>query len=181
MAVGSDVWLAESFFTGTNLGGYDLTSVQLKTAPASGVPSGFSVAIYADDPKNFRYPGNHLGSLAGPDPEAGGIFTYTASGISLSPSTYYFVVLTAATSVTNGAHAWSFADVSSYTSSGGWFLGPYHHSSPDGSLWNRVAVPDFQFGVEAAAVPEPSVSVLAGFGLSCLALWRRERRQAKKS
>ena len=175
MVVGSDSWLAESFFTGTNLPGYSLSSVQLKTVPASGAASGFSVAIYSNDPNNFRYPGNRLGELTGPDPAAGGIYAYTAANITLSPSTYYFVVVTAATSIANGAYSWSYAGVSSYTASGGWQLGPYHHSSADGSVWNRTAVPNMHFAVDASPVPEPAVAALMGIGLACLLLGRHKR------
>ena len=172
MVVGSDSWLAESFFTGTNLPGYSLNSVQIKTVAASGTPGGFSVAVYSGSPNNFRYPGASLGELTGPDPASGGIYAYTAANIALSPSTYYFVVVTAATPIASGAYSWSYADVSSYPGRGGWQLGPYHNSSADGSVWNRTAVPNMHLAVKASPVPEPAAAALVAIGLACLALAR---------
>jgi hypothetical protein len=48
LAVGSDSWLAASFGTGTNEGGYELNSIQLAMTDASGNPSGFTVMIYTN-------------------------------------------------------------------------------------------------------------------------------------
>src|SRR5438046_149607 len=72
-AVGIDSWLAQPFGTGTNATGYVLNSVQLLMNPGVGSPSGFTAAIYSS-------PGNDppvtlLGSLAGSDPAAGGVFS----------------------------------------------------------------------------------------------------------
>ena len=174
-AVGSDLWRAMSFYTGANAGGYTLNSVQLLTAPASGNPSGFSISIYSQSITNFYPPENNLGSLSGSAPDAGGEFTYTASDIHLAPSKFYFVVLTAATPVDSGAYSWSFATSSHSTSSGGWFMGPYYYSSTDGLQWTRTGGPDYKFGVNATAVPEPSIVALAGMGLLGLSIWRRNR------
>ena len=79
-AIGSDSWIAQVFVIGTNSGGYALNSIQLLMNPASGNPTDFSVSIYSS-----LSPIYDLGSLSGSGPAAGGIFTYTASGITLSP------------------------------------------------------------------------------------------------
>src|ERR1039457_5454895 len=64
-AVGSDLWLAESFLTGTNAGGYLLDSVQLGMTNASGNPSGFTLMLYSSI-LNFEYfPSNDLSTLSG--------------------------------------------------------------------------------------------------------------------
>ena len=68
---------------------------------ASGNPSGFNVSLYSS---LSGEPYNNLGNLVGSDPSVGGIFTYTANGLTLSPSTDYFIVLTAATPVAEGAY-----------------------------------------------------------------------------
>lgn len=90
-AIGSDSWLAAPFLTGTNSGGYDLNSIQLLMDAASGSPSGFRVSLYSDNSSSGS-PESSLGSLSGSDPASGGIFTYTTSGLSLSPSTWYYKV-----------------------------------------------------------------------------------------
>ena len=45
LVLGSDAWIAQSFYTGTSPDGYYLNSVQLLTVPAVGSPSGFAVSV----------------------------------------------------------------------------------------------------------------------------------------
>ena len=122
LTVGSDSWLAESIGTGNNPGGYALDSVQLAMTPASGSPSGFMVMLYSAAVGAQVLPGSSLGTLtaSSSDPMAGGLYTYTASGLTLSPETDYFIVLTAGTRLASGAYAWSFENTSTGSSSGGW-------------------------------------------------------------
>jgi hypothetical protein len=171
---GSDSWLAEPIRTGTAPGGYVLDSVQLLMSAATGNPSGFSVSIY--NPVALPsgvFPGNSLGSLIGSDPVAGGIHTYTASGIMLAPLTTYFVVVTAATPMEEGAFNWSYAN-SSFISNQAWLLNNYICNSSDGINWNRTRGLNFQLGVYATAIPEPTSFVLSGLGLVCLRFFRRK-------
>lgn len=108
-SVGSDSLLAAPFGTGNNPGGYELDSVQLAMTPASGSPNGFTVMVYSASVFASVLPESSLGTLTGSsDPVTGGFFTYTASSFMLAPNTPYFIVLNAATSVANGAYAWSF-------------------------------------------------------------------------
>ena len=170
-AVGSDSWLAALFRTGTNAGGYSLDSVQLLMDAASGSPNGFSVLLYSYN-NNSSYPGSSLGGLSGLDPTAGGVFTYTAN-ITLSPSTDYFIVLTATTPIANGYYNWSSANNLSYSSSDDWFLGAGYNSSSDGSSWVFTRPAPLQFAVYASEVPEPATYALAGLGLAALSFRRR--------
>jgi PEP-CTERM motif len=176
-ATGSNAWLAQYFQTGTAPGGYVLNSIQLLMAAASGNSSGFSVSIYNRSSLPFPdslFPGSSLGSLDGSEPLAGGIYTYTASGITLSPLTGYFVVITSATPIEEGSFNWSLA--SGVTSaSDRWNMGSYSYNSADGSQWTRAAGSLFQFGVFGTAVPEPSVYALVGVGLVGLSYWRQKR------
>ncbi len=169
--VASDTWRAVQFSTGADSGGYVLNSVQLLMDAASGSPIGFNISIYSS-----LNPVNNLGSLSGLDPSAGGLFTYNASGFELSPSTAYYIVLTAASPMAQGTYVWSAANTGSYSSSDGWSLGIISYSSTDGSIWagSRTGPGPFQFAVNATSVPEPTTYALAGLGLAALSFWRRK-------
>ena len=128
-SVGSDVWFAADFFTGTNAGGYALNSVQLATTDASGNPSGFTVMLYSSISGFATFPGSNLGTLNGSlNPVTAGTYSYTpASNLTLLPSTSYFIMLTAGTTVANGAYEWS---DSAYppSSSVGWGVGEWYRT-----------------------------------------------------
>jgi hypothetical protein len=170
LAVGSNSWLAVTFETGTNAGGYVLNSIQLAMSNASGNPSGFQVMLYAGVGGGGT-PGTLLGTLNGSlDPVTAGIYTYTpAATLTLPIRGPYDIVLTAGTAVGNGAYEWSAAGMNSYNPSGGWSsLGAVAGvwTSSDGSLFswihNGSAFP--QFAINASAVPEPGVLSLLALG-----------------
>jgi hypothetical protein len=168
-SIGSDAWIAQAFYTGANSSGYSLNAIQLLMDAGSGSPDGFDVSLYSD---SGGVPGNDLGSLAGSDPAAGGLFTYTSAGLPLASQTLYFIVATAATPVAQGAYDWSYV----YTSAGNnqWEIYPLSGSSSDGSSWTMQGRAEtFQMGIYAAEAPEPSTLALAGLGLACLVFWRR--------
>jgi hypothetical protein len=170
-AIGSDSWIAQSIITGTDSSGYTLNSIQLLMDAASGSPSGFNVSIYSSAGGT---PQNNLGNLVGSDPSAGGIFTYTASGLALSDSTIYYVVVTSATLVAQGAYIWSMASLSDGNDQ--WQIDDLYYSSANGSSWAVGARGDaFQLAVYATPVPEPRLYALAGLGLACLSFWRRKQ------
>jgi hypothetical protein len=172
--VASDSWIAQGFGTGTNAAGYTVNSVQLLMGEASGNPNGFNISIYS---KSGNSPQNNLGSLVGSDPAANGVYTYTASGLILSPSTAYYVVVTAATSVAQGAYSWSATSGNNPSIRNDGWLGGIYDFSTDGSNWNYSRDQFFQFSITGTAVPEPSTAVLAGLGLVGLSFWRCKRSQ----
>ena len=101
-----------------------------------------------------------------------GVKIKIASGLALSPSTAYFVVLTSGTSVSTGFYAWS-VNNSPPVTSGGWG-GDYALNSSDGSSW-QATFSDPQLSLTATAVPEPdTLSLLALAGLLSYA-WPRWR------
>ena len=87
-------------------------------------------------------------------------------------------MLTAGTTVANGAYDWSHASTYSYNQSGGWqTFANILNSSSGGSPWTSIPSSDAQFAINATAVPEPGV--LGLFGLGGLAfLWHRRKMKA---
>jgi hypothetical protein len=176
--VASDSWLAELFETGTNASGYLLGSIQLGMADASGAPSGFTAMVYSGIFGGTGIEGS-IGTLDGSlNPVAGGIYTFTPdSNLMLSANTSYYVVLTAGTTVANGAYEWSYAGTSSYNPIGGWSSSGDTWSSTNGRVsalsWQPTS--SFtQFAITVTDVPEPGV--LGLFGLGGLAfLWHRRK------
>jgi hypothetical protein len=179
-SVGSDSWLAAPFITGPNASGYSLNSIQLGMADASGNPSGFTAMLYSAIITGAILPGSSLGTLDGSlNPVIGGIFTYTpVSSLTLSPHTYYFIVLTAGTTIANGAYSWSMSTFPP-SSSGDWSAGNVVLQSGNGtSGWSPTPYLGIaQFAINATAIPEPGV--LSLFGLGGLGfLWHRRKARA---
>ena len=183
VAVGSDLWVAHEFITGSNPGGYILDSVQLAMQPASGAPNSFSVMLYGNGaPYLGAAPGKtSLGTLTGSsmDPITTGLYTYTASGLTLAPSQAYFIVATAGTPLASGAFAWSVENTSYPSSSGGWGTTVLAFTSSDGLTWNSPVADDLQFSLTATDVPEPDTVVLLGLPGVLFFAWRRWRASAQ--
>jgi hypothetical protein len=181
--VGSDSWLAAGVLTGNNAGGYVLNSVQFTLTDASGNPGGFTAMLCSANIGIGINPGNNLGTLTGSaDPRTGGTYTYAAvSSISLSPHTYYFIVLTAGTTVANGAYEWNFMNTSAYQPQDGWGA-TVTLSSGNGSTWTILGSdPNYfysQFALMATATPTPEPCVLGLFVLGGL-LVAFQRRKAR--
>jgi len=181
LSVGSDSWEAAGFIrTGNNPGGYALDSIQLAMTPASGSPNGFTVMLYSANIVSQNLPGSSLGTLTGSsgDPVAAGLYTYTASGLSLSPSTDYYIVVTAGTPVASGAYAWSFENTAPAASSGGWQGDDGFWDSSDGSHWH-FANGEPQFALTATTIPEPETLYLLGLPGVLFLVWRRWRASAQ--
>jgi hypothetical protein len=164
-SAGSDSWLASVFLTGSNPSGYVLNSVQLGMSDASGNPSDFTVMIYTSNGVGGPFPGSSIGTLDGSlNPVTPGTYDYNDdSNITLSRNTFYFIVLTAGTTVANGAYDWSLATANSYNPSGGWSWAGYFNSS-NGSSWNYAPSIFPQFSINATPVPEPAAWALLLLG-----------------
>jgi hypothetical protein len=176
-AIGSDAWVAQTFRIrrdDPNL--YMLDAIQVLLNPATDNPDGLSISIYSA-PLGDAPPQTYLGSLFGPAaPLAGGIYTYTASGITLSGGGAYLVVMTSTTATQDGAFNWSASD--QFTSSGNWNIPNVYFTSSDGSVWDRHLRGNvFQMAIHATIVPEPGTAALLGLGLVSLRLFRRRIRQ----
>lgn len=181
-SVGSNLWYAALVETGNNTGGYALDSIELGMVDASGNPNGFTALLYSAIVSADIYPGSNLATLNGSlDPSTAGIYTYTpTSNLTLSPSTLYYIVLTAGTAVANGAYDWSLADANSYNPSGGWRGVDGVWTSINGSNWNPIiATISPQFAITATPIPEPGILSLFGLGGLGL-LWQRRKGKARR-
>ncbi len=165
-SVGSESWVAAGFYSGNNANGYFLNSVQLSMTDSTGNPSGFTVMLYANGTPTGVVPGSSLGTLTGStDPATAGTYTYTApSSLSLSPQTQYYIVVTAGTSVGNGAYEWSYAGANNYNPSGAWSSSGAIWTSSNGSSWATPTGGYLQFALDATPVPEPGVLGLFALG-----------------
>ena len=178
--IASDAWIAQLFRTGTNASGYNFNSAQLLMNPGSGSLSGFAVALYSSSTPGgtLGNPQSSLGILAGSDPAGGGTFTYTASGITLSASTWYFVLATAATPVAQGSYVWSAGPSFIVNGLDQWLLDDVYYSTTDGSSWTRhLREGEFQMALYATPVPEPAACALAGLGMVAFGFMRRGQRR----
>jgi hypothetical protein len=177
-AVGSNSWLAAWFETGSNANGYVLNSIQLGMADASGNPSDFTVMLYTDIGSVGPLPGSSLGNLSGStDPATGNIYTYADdSSITLLPHTTYFIVVTAGTTIANGAYEWNVTDTFSYNPSDGWEGNFFLHSS-NGSSWNTIPGIYAQYALNATPIPESDFLSLFGLG-GLFFLWHRRKAKA---
>jgi hypothetical protein len=178
IAVAGNAWAAAYFQAGDNFpGGYVLNSIQLLMNGSSGNPGGFAVSIY-DSANRGGLLGNYLGSLSGPDPINGGVFSYTpTSTMELDYLTGYYIVVSATTPSADGSYFWNQADSYNY-STVLWPSSYGSHFSTDGIHWTGAGFP-FQFAIFATEVPEPTTYALAVLGLAILTFLRRNLRQAK--
>src|ERR1041384_381067 len=178
LAVGSDSWLAASFFTTTSSSKYALNSIQLAMNDATGTPSGFTVELH-EIAGGSSFPGITVATLSGSsNPSTAGIYTYTVPS-NLSPIISYFIVITAATPIASGAYEWSFSNINAYNQADGWGIPsstPVLVRGGSSGGWEPVSGSP-QFAVNAPPVPEPAVSALLALGGLCF-LWLRRKAKA---
>ena len=131
--LGGNEWF-QSFTTGANAGGYNLSSVELVIAglPAQTLTSSdLTVAIWSATDAATPLPGSPLHTLDTPAADTIGIASFSASSVTLDPATTYFVRLTSpsgrsvfvdrTTSTaedSGGAQGWSIGNVRYYRSGG---------------------------------------------------------------
>lgn len=164
--VGSNSWVAQTFVTGPSTGGYLLSSVQLlMDVPVATTPGTFTVSIYSKtgDPHSEHEPDDSpqtsLGSFTGPPPATTGVFSFTNPGIILTPSTFYYVLVTAATPAAVNSCAWS--GTTGLVQSNGFTIEDECFNSTNGSAWTWTPRKiTFQLGLYASAVPPPNLSLI---------------------
>jgi hypothetical protein len=153
--VAGNSWLAQGFGTGSHSSGYMVTGVQLQLTNATGNPSGLTVSIYSQNNLIPHLPGSSLGPLTGDaNPLSGGIYSYSAASVVLSPNTRYYLVVTSSQPLSMGAFRWQTKATTSPVEMNGLSSG-FPAESVDGTAWERRASSMFQFSVTAMTVPEP--------------------------
>ena len=91
--VGTNEWV-QSFTTGSNSDGYDLSSIELdfSALPSPALASSdFTVTIWSATAANPPLPGSPLHTLSSPGTFTTGIVAFSASSVVLDPTTTYFV------------------------------------------------------------------------------------------
>ena len=130
-AVGTNEW-AQSFTTGSNSGGYNLSSIEIdfSTAPSELTSSNFTVSIWSATAADPPLPNAQLHTLSSPSAYTTGIVAFSApANTVLDASTTYFVhVNTTITTNLNrttslaedsgGAQGWSIGDSRYYRGQG---------------------------------------------------------------
>ena len=175
--VGSDSWVAQSFITGASTQGYLLDSISLSLAAPNSAPSGFEVSIYSN---NGGQPGSSVQTLVGSSNPGSGITLYTsASSLTLSPSTTYWIVTSADTSVaSDNYYKWQYTNDSAIASTNGFSVnlasGTWALSDNSGSSWEIGSGAPQMFSVSATVVPEPGSLCLLMAGLLLLAAKQRQ-------
>jgi hypothetical protein len=180
--VSTSPWIAQSFVT--NNQSWALTSATLffKAYNTSG---NLFVDLYSNA---TNVPGSLLGTLSGSDnPESEGQYTYTSTGISLAPSTTYWLVAGVSSGV--GSYGWFYDYSGSITSTGVWSIpstNTYAVTTDGGSNWDSYPGLPLLLRIEATATspsPVPEIdpnslgSVLA-LVLGSLGLLERRRLKA---
>ena len=91
-AVGANEW-AHGFTTGSNAGGYNLSSIELDfhTVASELTSAGVTVAIWSATAADPPLPNAQLHTLSNPVTFTTGVVTFTASNVVLDASTTYFV------------------------------------------------------------------------------------------
>ncbi len=180
MPIGPGVYqYAQSFTTGNTALAFELDSIVLSMLAMGAEGGGFELSIYDD---NAAAPGSALGAaLSGnASPVLGQEYTYTASGITLSASTTYWIV--ASNNSTTASYGWKLADEAA-TVTGGWATplsfssrsgtdawAPYLTGIPPGSVQEAL-----RYSLNASPVPEPGSVGLLLVGAGAAFLLKRRR------
>lgn len=167
--IGNDFWSTQSFITagGTEV---QLDAVTLRLGVLLGNPA--IVAELRSD--SAGGPGNLITTFGMPALDPGPTRNETLgvpSGVTLQPATTYWLVLGV-----NGAGGldWSYAAGNAASGSGS--FGEYAYSLTQGASWIGFGTEDpYMARIEVSAVPEPSPTLLAAFGLAVLG-WLSGRR-----
>lgn len=160
----------QAFSTPTTGPGWSLNSLTFTLDGVGTPPGDLTVQLYSDASGT---PGTLLVDLSGPNPSAGGNYSYTPdSSYILAANTTYFALLTGPTSPGN-FYGWL------HTTTGesgdpGWAIADVSRRNPSGAIW--LDATPLRIEVNATAIPEPSTALVAIAGFAGAYYMRRRRR-----
>ena len=156
--------VAQAFTTGSNAGGYKLTSVKV---PYPGAPQASSHTIKIHASNSGNRPGASLGTLSYGS-VSGQTVTYNASGvgIALASGTTYFVVLDTSTDP-NREFNYTDSDNEDAGAADGWSLGNGSlYKLTAGTSWSEDASSSWQIAIQGTEGtpprPQPQLASVAG-------------------
>ena len=181
--VSTSPWIAQSFVT--NNQAWTLSNATLFFVEAYNTSGNLFVHLYSNA---TNVPGSSLGTLSGSDnPASAGQYTYTSTGISLDPSTTYWLV--AGVSSGDGAYGWFYDNTGSIASTGVWSIpstNTFAGTGDGGSNWESYPGLPLLLSIEAtatgpSAVPEidpNSLGSVLALVMGSLGLLERRRLKA---
>ena len=157
---------AQAFTTGSNTGGYTLSSITIDSSGKSGSPTDIEVTLHDASSSNTANPAStaiQTATLSGQNPDSSGEHSYecAGSGCALSADTTYFVVLKAPNSPNNGYYIFPLtrATEAKTPSSNNWSIADAGRVYFSGS-WTNAGTSAEAYQVKVTAVPK------AGLGAS---------------
>ena len=138
---------AIAFTTGTESGGYTLTSITGRfSVKGSGATAPINVAIHAADSNNSINPAATAianATFSGSDPDTAGLYTYTCSGngCDLAASTTYFVVMSTTDTVFLNYYNWELTESdaeAAHPSTNGWTIANAGRVKIGAAAWSSL-------------------------------------------
>jgi hypothetical protein len=179
---GSDKWFAQGFSTPASTS-YSLDSISLKLTRDPSSSSGTFTVSFWDSSGGGR-PGSQLATISSGNQVStlttsfdDYAFPASGAGITLAPSTSYFVVLSASAPFANSGLLWIGPDAQNPGSTGVGQMGGWTSSVNQGASWDFLSSDfPFQIAVAGTAVPEPEAyALVSGLALVGFAAFRRFR------
>ena len=144
----------QAFTTGSNGGGYTLSSITGRFAAVSGAPGNIVVKLHAASGTN---PGAELATLSGANPTTAGAHAYTCSGsgCALAADTTYLVVMSAPDATASNSYHWYRTSNNTETlapSSNGWSIANGAVAKSGANAWYTIGS---VAQIKVAALPKP--------------------------